>query len=83
MQDDTAVEIWLSKDSVGSKITLTSLTDWAGLMSFPSKDNYRKSNNFEDIPRKTFPLRESNFPFDFTSKIPIAWPNSRVVCLSS
>ena len=41
-------------------------------MSFPSKDNFRKSNNFEDIPRKTFPLRESNFPFDFTSKIPIA-----------
>ena len=49
MQDDTTVEIWLSKDSVGSKINLTSVTDWAGLMSFPSKDNFRKSNNFEDI----------------------------------
>ena len=32
MQDDTVVEIWLSKDSVGSKITPRSLTDWAGLM---------------------------------------------------
>ena len=50
MQDDTVVEIWLSKDSVGSEITQRSLTDWAGLMSFPSGDNL-KSSNFEDIPR--------------------------------
>ena len=50
MQDDTTVEIWLSKDSVGSKITPRSLTDWAGLISFPSGDNL-KSSNFEDIPR--------------------------------
>ena len=38
MQDDATVEIWLSKDSVGSKITPRSLTDWCGIMSFPSRD---------------------------------------------
>ena len=50
MQDDTTVGIWLSKDSVGSEIAPSSLTDWAGLMSFPSGDNL-KSSYFEDILR--------------------------------
>ena len=49
VQDDT-VEIWLSKDIVGSEITPRSLTDWAGWMSFPEGDNL-KSSDFEDIPR--------------------------------
>ena len=47
MQDDIRIEIWLSKDSVVSEITPKSLTDWAGLMSFPNGDNL-KSSNFED-----------------------------------
>ena len=49
-QDDTVVEIWLSKDSVGSKITPTSLTDWPEMISFPSGDNL-KSSYFEYILR--------------------------------
>ena len=44
MQYDTVVEIWLSKESVGSKITPRSLTDWARLMSFPRRDNLRSLN---------------------------------------
>ena len=40
MQHGIVVEIWLSKDSVGSKITPRSLTDWATLMSFSSRDNF-------------------------------------------
>ena len=55
MQEDTTVEIWLSKDSVGSETTPRSLTDWAGLMPFCSRDNL-KSSNFEDIPLLPKPL---------------------------
>ena len=63
MQYDTVVEIWLSKDSVGSKITPRSLTDLARLMSFPSRDNLRSLNVHCKMKRAKSTPKAKSAPF--------------------